>query len=231
MDVAAELKKSIVSYATLGLIVLSFVAYVVYFWWIGCKERVVGVEGFYAGPAVGAGIPDCMRSSKEGAELYALLSSRRVGTEEGPEDLREMKLILSKLACFKRDLTGTAGIVEATRYQPFSTSHDLEAIAETTARCFAKTIPQRDLSLALDKWGSRATFLIKRLCTAESLSESDEERALELFGTLMADIGQIALGKCCNSDVGVIAGKHQPRMVSGFEPPATTALTKYEGYY
>ena len=225
------MKKSIVSYTTLGLFVSALFAYVIYFWWVGCKQEPQGFEGFYAGPAVGAGVPDCMRSSKEGAELYELLSSRRVGTEEGPEDLREMKLILSKLACFKRDLTGVAGLVEATRYQPFSTSHDLEAVAETTARCFARTIPQRDLSLSLDKWGSRGTFLIKRLCTAESMTESQEAHALDLFGTLMADISQIAVGKCCNSDVGVIAGQAQPRMVSGFEPPATTALTKYEGYY
>jgi hypothetical protein len=63
------------------------------------------------------------------------------------------------------------------------------------------------------------------------MTESQEAHALDLFGTLMADISQIAVGKCCNSDVGVIAGQAQPRMVSGFEPPATTALTKYEGYY
>jgi hypothetical protein len=63
------------------------------------------------------------------------------------------------------------------------------------------------------------------------MTEAQEAHALDLFGALMADISQIALGKCCNSDAGVIAGQAQPRMVSGFEPPAITALTKYEGYY
>ena len=174
------------------------------------------VEGFYAGPAVGAGAPDCMRSSKDASALYEMLSSRKNSTEEGPDDLREMKVILSKISCFKRDLTGGAGVVEATRYQPFATSHDLEPVAETTARCFARTIPQRDLSLTLDKWGSRGTFLIKRLCTSEKLTEAEESDALQLFGDAMADITEIALGKCCNSDVGIIAGQPQPRMVGGY---------------
>jgi hypothetical protein len=188
-------------------------------------------EGFYAGPAVGAGAPDCMNTSKDAAELYAMLNKRPISTEEGPDDLRELGVILSKISCFKRDLMGTAGVVEATRYQPFSTSHDLEPVAETTARCFARTIPQRDLSLSLDKWGSRGTFLLKRLCTSEKLSEAEEEDALRLFGDAMADITEIALGKCCNSDVGIIAGQPQPRMVGGYETPAISSLRQYTGYY
>ena len=189
------------------------------------------VEGFYAGPAVGAGAPDCMNTSKDAAELYAMLNRRAISTEEGPDDLRELNVILSKISCFKRDLMGVAGVVEATRYQPFSTSHDLEPVAETTARCFARTIPQRDLSLSLDKWGSRGTFLLKRLCTSEKLSETEEEEALRLFGDAMADITEIALGKCCNSDVGIIAGQPQPRMVGGYETPAISSLRQYTGYY
>ena len=48
------------------------------------------IEGFYAGPAVGAGVPNCMQSSKDSAALYALLSKRLPATEEGPDDLREL---------------------------------------------------------------------------------------------------------------------------------------------
>lgn len=188
-------------------------------------------EGF-AGPARGAGMPDCVRSSKEAAALYELLASKVNTTEEGPDDLRELQLILSKLACFKRDLTGTAGVVAATRTQPFSTSHDLEPVAETTARCFAKTIPQRDLSLSLDKWGSRGTFLLKRLCTSLRLTDPQEEEAERLFGRLMADVSDVALGRCCNAaGDAMIAGQNQPRLVGGYEPPGLNELRKYEGYY
>lgn len=198
---------------------------------LGSKSGFKDIEGFYAGPAVGAGAPNCLRSSADAAALYELLSTHPLVTSEGPDDLREIQLILSKIACFKRDLTGVAGVVEATRYQPFSTTHDLEPVAETTARCFAKTIPQRDLSLSLDKWGSRGTLLIKRLCTSEQLTEAEETKALQLFGTAMADITDIALGACCNSNVGVLAGQPQPRMVNGYEPVSNQELRPYKGYY
>ena len=197
---------------------------------MGSMDMGSGVEGF-AGPSVGAGEPNCMHVSSDAAALYDMLSKRPSTTEEGPDDLRELKQILSKISCFKKDLLGVAGVVEATRYQKFATAHDLEPVAETTARCFAKTIPQRDLSLSLDKWGSRGTFLLKRLCTSENLSDSEENDALRYFGDAMADITEIALGKCCNSDVGIIAGQPQPRMVGGFEPVENQILRPYDGYY
>jgi len=188
-------------------------------------------EGF-AGPARGAGIPDCVRSYKEAAALYELLAAKKNTTEEGPDDLRELQLILSKVACFKRDLTGAGSVVSATRTQPFSTAHDLEPVAETTARCFAKTIPQRDLALSLDKWGSRGTFLLKRLCTSLGLNDAEEDEAERLFGALMADISDVALGRCCNAaGDATIAGVGQPRLVGGYEPPGLNELREYKGYY
>jgi hypothetical protein len=160
-----------------------------------------------------------------------MLSSRQATTEEGPDDVRELNLILSKISCLKRDLLGNAKVVQATRYQPFSTSHDLEPVAETAARCFSRTIPQRDLSLSLDKWGSRGTFLIKRICTSLKFSEGEEEKALQLFGQAMADISDIALGECCTSAEAVIGGVPQKRLVGGFTPPSINSLKPYEGYY
>jgi hypothetical protein len=105
-------------------------------------------------------------------------------------------------------------------------------VAETTARCFAKTIPQRDLALSLDKWGSRGTFLLKRLCTSLGLKAAEEEEAERLFGRLMADVGDVAMGRCCNAaGEAIIAGVGQPRLVGGYEPPGLNELRKYEGYY
>ncbi len=207
------------------------VVYVGFFWWRSCDTMPKIVVENFAGPAVGAGVPDCLRTLNDAAKLYELVSSRRVETEEGPEDLRELQVLLSKLACLKRDLMGAAGVVEATRYQPFSTAHDLEPVAETAARCFAKTIPQRDLQLALDKWGSRGTFLIKRLCTAEQLSDAEEKEALDLFGSAMYDVSQVALSVCCEGGEPKIAGQPQPRMVRGYDAPSKAEMGDYKGYY
>jgi len=214
--------------SVIALGVAALVAYIGNAWAGSCTKPII--DGF-AGPAVGAGKPDCIRSMSDAASLYDMLNLKSVKTEEGPDDLREINLILSKIACLKRDLMGQ-GIVEATRSQPFSTAHDMEPVAETAARCFAKTIPQRDLELSLDKWGSRGTFLIKRLCTEESLSDSEEKEALRLFGMAMYDLSDVARSVCCNGGKPMIAGQDASvRMIGGFEPPALIGLRDYKGYY
>jgi hypothetical protein len=197
--------------------------------WIGSSTMPVPIEGF-AGPSVGAGSPDCLRTSSEAAQLYEVIHSKPSTTGEGPDDIREMGVLLGKLACFKRDLLGPSGIVEATWKQPFNTSQDMEPIAETTARCFAKTIPKRDLDLSLDKWSSRGSMLVKRICTSIRLSESEYKKALGLFKALMNDISSVAYSVCQKKDV-FIAGQVGPRMVQGYEPLALSMLREYKGLY
>jgi hypothetical protein len=103
----------------------------------GFRDRKA--EGF-GGVANGAGSPSCLRSSSEGAKLVNMFKDKNPLFEEGPDALRELTVLVGKLSCFKKDLVSPSYIVNATRMQPYSTSHDIEPIAETTARCFAKTI-------------------------------------------------------------------------------------------
>jgi hypothetical protein len=186
-------------------------------------------EGF-SGPARGGGVPDCFADSKEASDLYTLFSSKNNTTEEGPDDLRELTLLLSKTNCLKKDLMSPSGIVEATRYQPYSTAHDVEPVAETAARCMAKTIPPRDLDIALDKWNRRGKELVRRLCTSYTLSDSEVKKATSLFNSVIADISDIAKSQCLKGEVQ-IAGTKGPRDASPYEPPGLSELKPYEGYY
>jgi hypothetical protein len=203
-----------------------------YYWWSAADTmpKLDTNEGF-AGPVAGAGAPDCLRTSSEAAQLYELMSSKEQTTETGPDDLRELQLLLSKMACFKRDLMSAAGVVQATYQQPFSTSHDIEPIAETTARCFAKTLPQRDLQISFDKWKTRGVQLIKRLCTSENLTDSEEKKAASLFDALMADVADIAMTTCCSAGDAIIAGESVSKRYGGYSPPAIQGLSEYKGLY
>jgi hypothetical protein len=189
-----------------------------------------GVEGFFGGVAVGAGEPDCLRTSSEAAQVYSIFANRTSSTEEGPADLQELRLLLGKLACFKKDLIGTAAVVEATRYQPYATSMDIEPISETTARCFAKTIPSRDLDISLDKWSKRGKELLRRLCTSMNLTEMESAQVDGLFSSLMRDVSEVAHSVCLSGEP-TINGKVAPRQAGGFEPPALQELGEYKGYY
>ncbi len=187
-------------------------------------------EGFYGGVAVGAGVPDCLRTSSEGARLHALFASRVSGFEEGPADLKELTLLLSQLSCFKKDLMGVAKQVEATRYQPFDTQLDMEPIAETTARCFAKTIPPRDLDLAFEKWSKRGIFLITRLCTAANLSDAEHTEAEKLFRAFIADIQDVAVTNCLSGTPTIQAQPQlNPRDATAYDPGSSGR--EYFGYY
>jgi hypothetical protein len=123
-----------------------------------------------------------------------------------------------------------SGIVEATRYQPYSTAHDVEPVAETAARCMAKTIPPRDLDITLDKWNRRGKELVRRLCTGYNLSDSEVKKATHLFNVVIEDISDIAKSQCLKGEVQ-IAGTAGPRDVSPYEPPELNELREYKGYY
>ena len=186
-------------------------------------------EGF-GGAAKGTGIPDCLRDSQNASDLYTIFSNQTPVSEEGPDDLREFTLLLSKTCCLKKDILSPSGIVEATRYQPYSTAHDIEPVAETAARCMAKTIPERDLDIGLEKWNRRGKELLRSLCTSYKVNDSDLSKVDSKFKAHMDDITDVAKSMCLKGDVE-IAGKKSSREISGYEPPELSELRKYKGYY
>ncbi len=187
-------------------------------------------EGFFGGVARGAGSPDCLRSSAEGSELVAMFQHTGKDNDYNSENARELTQIVSKLSCFKKDLISPSHIVEATRYQQFVTMHDIEPIAETTGRCFAKTISPRDLEIAFDKWQDRGEKLIRMLCADNHLSSAEHEKAMKLFEYLLRDVKDIARGSCLQGEA-IIAGKPGPRDAHPFENPELENLGEYKGYY
>lgn len=206
----------------LAALVAAVASYFLYTTW-----KISSSEGF-GGPAKGAGTPDCLRASKDAASIYGVFSSKPNTTEEGPDDLRELTHLLSKTSCLKKDLLSPSGVVEATRYQPYSTAHDIEPVAETTARCLAKTIPQRDLDIILDKWTGRGKELIRKLCTSFNINDNELKNVDKAFKDHMEDIRDIANSQCIKGEVKVMKGA---RDVSPYEPPELSELREYKGYY
>jgi hypothetical protein len=214
----------------LSLIVSMAGTFLVYQLWTGFRMMpTLRMEGF-AGPVRGAGVPDCTRTSQESAKLIGIFQEKKSTTDEGADDLRELSVLLGKLSCFKKDLMSPGKVVQATYKQPFYNSHDMEPVAETAARCFAKTIPKRDLQLSFDKWTKRGTHLVKRLCTSYNLMGEDLKAAHDLFNTAMADFASVAGDVCFVGDIR-IGGAPGPRVLSGVEPTGLSSHMDYKGYY
>ena len=192
-------------------------------------EKQESISGFFGGVSKGAGVPDCLRSSSEGARLVSLFE----GLEDScvaNGDLAELKELVGKLLCFKKDLVSPSYTVNATRQLRYVTSHDVEPIAETTGRCFAKTLGPRDLGLAFDKWTSRGEFLIQKLCTAYKLAPKEVDTAQELFRFVIRDVRDIANGTCLEGEPK-IAGKPGPRDAHPYQSSAYDVIGTYDGYY
>ena len=182
----------------------------------------------FGGAAHGTGSPDCLRSSSEGAALIAFFRELKAGKVS--DDLRELTQLVGKLSCFKKDLVSPSYIVDATRSQKYTTSHDIEPIAETTGRCFSKTISPRDLGISLDKWTSRGELLVQRLCSEYRLNANQVNKTQGLFRALIRDVTDIARGACLQGEP-MIAGKPGPRDAHPHESEDYAVLGEYNGYY
>jgi hypothetical protein len=220
-----------ITYFVIGLVVALLTATIGFQMWMSSNTMPSAymAEGFAGPPHVG-GLPNCMNANDDSAAIYSTFASKTSTTEEGVDDLEELSILLGKLACLKRDLMSPGHLVNATKSSPFSTMHDLEPVAETAARCFAKTIPVRDIEIAVDKWNTRGRMLLNRLCTSYSSTSSVQEDILVKFKSVVSDIKDVMKSTCLKGDA-TIAGMPTPRMIDGKEPDSVSNLGQYKGYY
>lgn len=217
------------SYIFFALVISLAAVFVSYYLWSGSNTQPRPYYEGFAGPVNGVSEITCGSKSIEATRIYSIISEKASTTETGADDLLELKQLLGKLACVKQDLLSPGSIVNATKNSQYITSQDIEPASETVARCFAKTIPKRDLEISLDKWTKRGDMLVRRLCTSYNLDEQEKD-VRALFSTLVTDITDVLTTTCLKGQV-TIAGEDGPRMVQGREATGTAHAGEYKGYY
>lgn len=176
-------------------------------------------------PAKGSGRPDCSRMLSGSAEILDTLVRGRCLADNTPKYM-ELTLILSKLGCLKQDIMNPSRIVEATRYQPYDTAHDIELVSEIAATCMNKTIPKRDLDIAFEKWRDRGSLLIRELSVSANLTETESSDLDKKFMNLWTDVYDVARDQCLLPLNLVLLGSD----VSPREPESVMNLSVYDGY-
>ena len=219
-----------ISYIILAAMIALFVVIISYqIWSTSNTQPTPYLEGF-AGPVNGTSELQCGSKSLEATKLYTMFSKKNSSTEVGGDDLLELSVLLGKLCCLKQDLLAPGSLVNSTKNSPYVTSQDIEPVSETVARCFAKTVPKRDLEISLDKWSKQGDTLVRRLCTSYNLSSGENKEARALLSGLIGDITDILMTVCLKGAV-TIAGEEGPRMVNGLEPSSIMNQGTYNGYY
>ena len=185
------------------------------------------VQGFTAVNGV-SNIP-CGATLADGEKLYSMFADRNLdNTEDGKKDLGDLKNLLAKLACMKRDLLSPSGLISAEKELQFCTYSDLQSSAETTARCLSKQIPERDLEIQFEKWRLYGNDLLLRLCTDGRLKEYEVVEAEKLFNSLCKDVYGVAKIKCPTGVPVDHAGS--PRDPAKYMAPELKNLSEYDGY-
>jgi hypothetical protein len=188
-------------------------------------------QGFYGGAISGSSSFPCSRMSSEAEELLSMFSGRSLSAgEEGKVDLISLRELLSKMCCMKQDLMSPAQTLTAAKELGFATHTDIQPVADLTTRCFAKTIPERDLSIQFAKWRDFAEAMINRLCTASNMNEKEVQKAEALFKAVWNDIYNVAQTQCL---VGPPNGMYQrnPHDPEAKTPEDIINLRPYDGYY
>jgi hypothetical protein len=132
------------------------------------------------------------------------------------DEYKELKLLLAKMAAFKADLQSTSGTMNATMYIPLIASQDREQVANTVARCLAKTIPPRELGFILELWKERGMELISSL--VKKADVANEAAITELFAAAMNDISSVANTMCLGGEPIINKKPVSPRDYTGIIP-------------
>ena len=188
-------------------------------------------EGF-AGVARGAGHPDCLRTLPEASQILDILHGVN-NILDASADYKELELILSKMACLKKDLMSPGTQVDSTRYQAYETAHDRVAVAELCGLCLSQNIPQRDLDISFATWRDRGNDLLRRLCTAANLKDGELKTAEMLFKKAFDDVYSVATSRCLKGSNAVEAdgGVGVDGGVGAYEAPAQQDLGPYNYTY
>ena len=184
-------------------------------------------EGFQ-GPRRGVSDIPCGQESSFVTNLADLFSAKKSTTGEGEADLTEFKLILSKLCCMKHDLMSANRVVSATLKVPFVTAHDREYIGDTVGRCFANSLPPRDLDIIFETWRDRGLTLLDKLCTSYNLTESEATGAKNDFMSVWSDSYDVARTVCIPCKKVEVSSPRDPK---GLMPESIRDLGAYLGYY
>ena len=146
----------------------------------------------------------------------------------GNAELAELELLLEKMDALVADVTSIDRIVNRTRHLPFETAHDRLVVGELCGMCLQQTISSRDLDILLETWRSRGLVLLRKLCTAYQMSETDALFAENQWKALWTHVYEVATTQCVKPLSSTVLG---PRDATPFEPEHLRDTRSYDYKY
>lgn len=212
----------------LGGLVLGAIVFTIVYFVLGRADTRPVREGFQ-GPVFGTTNLPCGRASSEAQATLAFFEAKGLGVNNA--DFKDLRDLLSRFTCLKQDLMAPQQMITSVKELGFETHMDIQPLADLTARCFSKTIPERDLSIQFIKWRDYGVDLIRRLCTAGNLGEAEVLYVEKLFLAAWTDVYDVANTVCITSIKDGGAFKGSPRDPAPSADEGDADLRPYDGYY
>ncbi len=174
---------------------------------------------------------ETLRTLPEAVVLSEWMNKAGAGArtgEVGKAERAELDLLMEKMAALVADVTSTDRMVNRTRHLPFETAHDRLVVGELCGMCLQQTISARDLDILLETWRERGLVLLRKLCTAYHLSESDSLFAEKQWSELWSKVYDVATTHCVKALPSVALG---PRDATPFEPVQLQDRRSYDYKY
>ena len=170
-----------------------------------------------------------LRTLPEGQTLLACLNQAgKAHGRVGEAERAELELLLDKMGALVADLTSTDRVVNRTRRLPFETAHDQLVVGELCGMCLQQTVSSRDLDILLDTWRTRGLVLLRKLCTAYQMSETDALFAENQWKALWTKVYEVATTQCVKPLPSALLG---PRDATPFEPEQLRDMRSYDYKY
>ena len=182
-------------------------------------------EGFTTIAIDGETMPKCVLRDNEAQNLLLHLNSlkQQTKTQENALAYDEFKLIIQKVLCMDADITSPAGTIFSTYQLPFSTSHDIEPLANFVGRCIRHVARKRDIQMIMNTFEMRGNELLEQLCIQTDARELAKKQFHTIITRVIANISEICVAPKATLDIP--AG---PRDPGYYEPSNIKELSPYK---
>jgi hypothetical protein len=144
------------------------------------------------------------------------LYSSYAGVVLGQEDtLFELQQLETKLAIFAADLTAADKPITTSKFTTYNTYQDIRPLADWTAQCRAKNVPERDITLQLERWYASGKKTLADLNAAAGYAPTEN---IDKLAAMIDKVKTVALSQCvatAHADISAIGGPRDPLPYAG----------------
>jgi hypothetical protein len=147
-----------------------------------------------------------------GSTLYSSYVGRVSGQSDALLELQELE---AKLAAFTTDLTSPEKQLSASKLVQYNTYQDIRPLNDWTAQCFSKNVPERDITLQMERW-----FLSgkKTLADLNKAAGQAEDTNLSTLASMIDKVKSVAMANClatAHAEIDAVGGPRDPTPYAG----------------